>query len=174
MICYALSALYPLYMQEEPIVDLSLSAQEEPVSAQYKELAMEPGGYPCEFVTPPPAELQTECRICLQILCEPNLISCCGNHFCLSCIEPIKAQGGGCPLCKATDFTLMYDKGLERKLKELKVHCVHYDAENVCQWTGELQKLNEHLKLFHPNALTKRRPVSLNLEGMYIVGIIFS
>ena len=151
-----------LHMQEEPVVDLSVSAQDETMSAQHKEL--ERGGYDCEFVKPPPTEFHTQCRICLQILRNPQLISCCGNHFCLSCIEPIKVQGKNCPLCNCSEYTVVHDKGLERTIKEFKVHCVHYDAESGCQWTGELQQLDEHLKQCHPNG----RPTPLDPEGMLL------
>ena len=36
-------------------------------------------GYECE---PPPKSLRHKCSICLQIVREPHLISCCGNNFC--------------------------------------------------------------------------------------------
>ena len=129
----------PLLMQVEPI-DLSL---EELKSAETKEL--ERGGYDCKFVEEPPAGLQTECTICLQILREPHMISCCSHRFCRSCIESIKVDGKSCPLCKATDFDLMRDRGLERSLKHLNVHCTH--AASGCEWTGELRLLSEHLHM---------------------------
>ena len=102
-------------------------------------------GYTCDFAEPPPAGLQTECRVCLQILREPHLVSCCGNRFCQSCINPIKVCGKSCPLCNATTFTLVQDKQLERSLKDLEVHCIH--AESGCKWTGELRRLDNHLNV---------------------------
>ena len=103
------------------------------------------GGYSCDFVERPPAVLQTECCVCLQILREPHMVSCCSHRFCKSCIDPIKAAGKCCPLCKTTAFKLMHDKELERSLKDFNVHCIH--AENGCKWTGELRLLDEHLNV---------------------------
>ena len=131
-------------MQVKPI-EVSL---EESKSAENKEL--ERGGYDCEFVEAPPAGLQTECAICLRILREPQMISCCSHRFCRSCIEPIKVDGKSCPLCKAINFDLMRDKALERSLKDLKVHCTN--ATSGCKWTGELRLLSEHL---HINSISK-------------------
>ena len=110
-----------------------------PNPAQNKEINS--GGYECEPIGKPTKELQTICSICLLVLREPQLISCCGYHFCQSCINPIKEGGKSCPLCVAASFEVMYDKGLERSLKEIEVNCSRTD----CQWTGRLHMLNEHL-----------------------------
>ena len=110
--------------------------------AQTKDLE---GGYTCDFVEPPPAGLQTECSVCLQILREPHIVDCCCYRFCQSCIDRIKVAGKSCPLCSATTFELMHDKQLERSLKDLKVGCIH--AESGCKWTGELRQLDEHLNV---------------------------
>ena len=101
------------------------------------------GGYDCDFVNPPPEAFQTQCPVCLQILKEPCLISCCGNKYCRECIERVKKDAKPCPLCKELDFTFMQDVGLERSLNELEVWCSH--EKEGCEWRGELQKLNEHV-----------------------------
>ena len=106
---------------------------------------IEKGGYACEFVEPPPAGLETHCTICLQIFREPNIISCCGNRFCRSCINHIRENKKNCPLCNTPNFDLMHDKHLERSVNDLKVCCIH--ATSGCTWTGKLRQLNEHLNV---------------------------
>ena len=103
----------------------------------------EGGGYGCEFVKHPPEELQAECAICLQILREPHLISCCGNNYCRLCIHPVQQKNGACPLCNEESFTILHNKGLQRTLNSFTVRCVH--SQSGCEWVGELGKLEEHL-----------------------------
>ena len=100
-------------------------------------------GYECEFVEPPPKHLQSECPICLQILREPHLISCCGHSYCEACIERIGKDGKPCPLCNEPGFTTMANKGLKRTLHEFRVYCPH--RLSGCEWEGELGRLDEHL-----------------------------
>ena len=102
-------------------------------------------GYECEFVQPPPEALQTDCSICLLVLREPHLISCCGHNFCRTCIGRIKTKGKSCPLCNATEISAMHNKGLERSLKEFEVRCTH--AVSGCEWVGKLGLLDNHLNL---------------------------
>ena len=102
---------------------------------------MDQYGYGCSFVMEPDSR-SYECAVCLMIFREPNLTSCCGNHFCRACIEPIIEAGNPCPLCKESSFSTMRNKGLERELKQEKVWCSY--KERGCQWSGELGKLDEH------------------------------
>ena len=102
------------------------------------------GGYDCEFVTPPPDAIQTECPVCLMIPKEPCVISCpCGMEFCRECIERIKKYNKPCPLCNLTDFTFMRHHGSERYLKAQEVWCSH--KQDGCKWQGKLGKLENHL-----------------------------
>ena len=102
------------------------------------------GGYDCELVNPPsPKVMQTECSVCLQILKEPCLISCCGHKFCRECIEQVERNGKPCPLCNEPGFTFMRERGLERSLKDLEARC-SYKKEG-CEWVGKLGDLEEHL-----------------------------
>lgn len=100
-------------------------------------------GYDCEFVTPPPSLLQSECSICLQILREPHLISCCGHNYCRVCIELVSKENRPCPLCSKPNFTVLPNGSLERALNQLEVHCSRCNLG--CKWTGGLGKLEEHL-----------------------------
>ena len=101
------------------------------------------GGYDCEFVEPPPSVFQIDCSVCLQILKEPCLISCCGHKFCRECIEGIEKDKKPCAVCNEPEFTFMRDSGLERSLKDLEVWCSY--RKEGCEWKGKLGKLEEHL-----------------------------
>ena len=96
----------------------------------------------CEFVEPPLEVIQVECPLCLQLLKEPCLISCCGHKFCRECIEGVKNAEKPCPVCSEQDFTFMREHGLERFLKGLEVWCSY--AKEGCGWRGDLGKLEEH------------------------------
>ena len=100
-------------------------------------------GYECELVESPPKHLQSECPICLQILREPHIISCCGHSFCAACIERVGKVGKSCPLCNEPGFTTLANKGLKRTLLEFSVYCPH--RLRGCEWMGELEKLNKHV-----------------------------
>ena len=101
------------------------------------------GGYDCDFVEKPPEAIQTECPVCLLILKEPCLISCCGHKFCQECIERVKEDDKPCPLCGEQDFTFLRERGLERFLKGSEVWCSC--KKEGCEWKGKLGKLQEHL-----------------------------
>ena len=101
------------------------------------------GGYDCDFVEPPPEAFQSECPVCLLILKEPCLISCCGHKFCRECIERVEKDDKPCPLCGEQDFTFLRERGLERFLKGSEVWCAH--KKEGCEWKGKLGKLQEHL-----------------------------
>ena len=99
-------------------------------------------GYECEVVKLPD-HLQTECPICLQILREPHLVTCCCRKFCKSCIKRVKEAEKACPFCNEEEYTLVYEKALERTLKSLQVRCTH--TKEGCEWVGELGQLDLHL-----------------------------
>ena len=101
------------------------------------------GGYDCEFVDPPIADLQTKCDICSRVLCKPHQTQCCGSIFCKSCVERVQEQEQPCPRCNKAELAIFYDKRLERTINELKVRCIH--QKMGCTWTGELGHLDGHL-----------------------------
>ena len=100
-------------------------------------------GYDCEFVETPPKALQVKCPVCLLVLREPHLTSCCGNSFCESCIGAIKSKGNPCPYCKQPDFTTLANQGLRRAMSEFQVHCPHRGLG--CTWAASLGELDKHL-----------------------------
>ena len=102
------------------------------------------GGYDCEFVeTPSDAFQGGECPVCLLVLKEPCLISCCGHKYCRVCIERVKKDTKSCPLCNKPDFSFMQELALERYLKDLDVWCSYKKVG--CEWRGKLGKYEQHL-----------------------------
>ena len=81
----------------------------------------------------------TECPICLQVMLnDPHLVSCCGHHFCGTCIKRVKASNGACPYCKEKEYQTI---PVVRTLNGLKVNCTNKD----CEWKGDLKDLPVHL-----------------------------
>ena len=101
------------------------------------------GGYDCQLVNLPPSHIQTECSVCLQILKEPCIVSCCGHKFCRECIEPVVEAGKDCPLCNQPGFSFMREQSLDRALLDFDVFCSAQG--DGCEWTGKLRKLEHHL-----------------------------
>ncbi len=120
------------------------------------------GGYDYSFVGSPDKDLI--CSVCLLVQKEPVLTSCCGNHFCFTCIENVRSQNMPCPLCNAQNFSTMIDKYFVRKTRELNVRC----PQKGCLWEGTLGSLEQHIDLENgdckfliaacPNACGKRIP----------------
>ena len=100
-------------------------------------------GFDCEFVDKPPKYLQTDCPVCLLILCEPYQVTCCGKSFCKECIGKIKARSQPCPTCKQDKFEFFPNKGLQQPLYGFAVFCSN--KERGCVWEGELGQLDQHI-----------------------------
>ena len=101
------------------------------------------GGYDCEFIERPSDAFQGgECPVCLLVLKEPCLISCCGHKYCRVCIERVKKDTKPCPLCNEQDFSFLQERALERYLylKDLDVWCCYKTVG--CEWRG---KYEQHL-----------------------------
>ena len=120
-----------------------LSVSTRSLLESFKAKPKEKCGYSCEFVDPPPTLLQSECSICLQILCQPHLISCCGHNYCKMCIEQVMEKSRPCPLCNEEGFTVLHNKGLQRSLNEIAVYCSN--SKLGCQWRGSLGQFDQHL-----------------------------
>uniref|UniRef100_A0A1X7UIT4 RING-type domain-containing protein n=1 Tax=Amphimedon queenslandica TaxID=400682 RepID=A0A1X7UIT4_AMPQE len=93
------------------------------------------------FVEELPNDLK--CPVCLNILTDPHLVSCCGHNFCGSCIERVKASNGSCPMCKEEEYQSFVDKKCLRIINGLEVYCSN--KEKGCQWKGELKNMSTHL-----------------------------
>ena len=99
------------------------------------------GGHDYNFIKAPPKHL--ECPVCLLVLKEPHVSSCCGNHFCRACIQRIRDDTKPCPLCQDTDFNVMLHKGVMREVNALEVKCPNEEAG--CTWKGELGMVDVHV-----------------------------
>lgn len=98
------------------------------------------GGYEYDFV----GDVKDfECPLCLHVTREPHLTSCCGQHFCGSCIKRIISDRKPCPFCKERRFTVLLDKKQKRKVLELTIKC--RESKRGCNWTGQPGNVNAHL-----------------------------
>jgi len=98
------------------------------------------GGYQCKFIDEVPDYLL--CKSCRHVARQPHLTSCCGEHYCHTCIAPIMQDKKPCPSCKEDTFTIFLDKRDQRKILALRVCCVMKDRG--CQWTGKVEQLDTH------------------------------
>jgi len=99
------------------------------------------GGYDYECIKKPSDEFV--CPICLLLMRDPVLTSCCGNHFCETCNTESKAKASRCPLCKSTSYTFLIDKGLQRKILDLLAYCPK--KSDGCNWQGEIRDVAKHI-----------------------------
>ena len=95
------------------------------------------------FVEELPKHLEIECPVCLNVLTDPHLVSCCGKNFCESCIDKVKASNGSCPMCKEEEYQVVINKERLRIINGLEVYCIN--REDGCPWEGELKNLSIHL-----------------------------
>ena len=82
------------------------------------------------------------CPVTLDVLIEPFLTLCCGNHLSKEAANQLQREQKPCPLCKE-QLQAVPDKFFSRKVKELKVRCPKNKAG--CEWVGELGALDQHL-----------------------------
>ena len=72
------------------------------------------------------------CSICTNVLDEPVLIECCGQHFCKNCLENWFEKGPGqkknktCPTCRSEDIAFIKSLHLKRKISNLKIYCPNH------------------------------------------------
>lgn len=103
-----------------------------------------------EFIDSVPDYLHLKCPVCLGLLLPdaPRLFTCCGNHFCQTCVFEIYSRSPKqtltpCPICSESIFQYVPDKNHQRALKSLKVLCTK--KQSGCEWVGELGSLIVHL-----------------------------
>ena len=92
-----------------------------------------------DFVEKPSEDFY--CPVTFDLLQEPYLTLCCGNH--LSPEAVTRLQGQPCPVCKEANLNTVPDKFFKRKVNELKVRCPKKSLG--CEWLGELGSLDRHL-----------------------------
>ena len=101
------------------------------------------GGYKYELVNIRDEE-KSKCQICFQILREPKLTSCCGQHYCSVCFDTWMAQPNSkkCPYGCQEDFQAMKDLKFKREVIDiLLVKC----PNRSCKWQGKLLDAEQHV-----------------------------
>ena len=93
-----------------------------------------------DFIEKPSEEFF--CPVTLEVLQEPFLTVCCGNHLSKEAASQLQRDQKPCPLCKEP-LQAVPDKFFRRKVKELQVRCPKKGAG--CGWVGELGNLDQHL-----------------------------
>ena len=113
-------------------------------------MAAEYGGYDNDFVETVPDRYVCS-TVCTKVLRDPHLTSCCGQHFCETCLNYWfeKQRQQSCPHCRAkrNGFNHFLDKKLKREISELKIWCSNKDKG--CKWRDELQNLEKHIKSYN-------------------------
>ncbi|XP_064389731.1 TNF receptor-associated factor 4-like [Halichondria panicea] len=83
------------------------------------------------------------CSICTDVLTDPMLTDCCGQHFCKTCLNKWFREEGlkSCPHCRSDAFTHIIDKSKQREINELHVECPNKEygcEEHITR--GDLKK----------------------------------
>ena len=94
------------------------------------------------FTSPLPDHL--ECEICLDVLNDPVMTTCCGQSYCKGCVS--KLCNKVCPHCRE-DIETFPDKRSVRFINELQIQCPYHIVENKCKWKGAPSELLNHLKV---------------------------
>ena len=118
-----------------------------------------------------PLEDDFKCPICYEVLQEPHLTTCCGNHhICKGCMENVKRVNGRCPLCQQKPFDGFIDKRFERQLNDLKAYCI-YESKG-CKWIGNFGKIEQHLNTGKENGecqfVVVECPVSVECKEYFL------
>ena len=117
------------------------SGRSKPTSATPVAVRSKRSGDEYNFVEQPSRDFF--CPVTFDVLLEPYLTECCGNHLSETAYRQLQAQGKPCPVCKEKPLKAVKDKYHKRRVSSLKVRCPH-KAEG-CEWQGELGSLEKHL-----------------------------
>ena len=98
-------------------------------------------GYKCEFIDFVPDYLC--CKKCTLVARKLNIISCCGESFCQSCIADTQKEGKLCPACGEKNFTTFEHIKNQKQIASLQVYCSM--KQRGCDWSGTLEQLDTHL-----------------------------
>ena len=99
------------------------------------------GSYKCAFIDEVSEYLV--CGICKHAANGPSITTCCGELFCQVCIASALEEKRPCPSCQESTFSTFFNPKLERRIKNLRVHCTM--KNRGCPWTGQLEQLEAHL-----------------------------
>ncbi|XP_065886254.1 TNF receptor-associated factor 5-like [Dysidea avara] len=98
------------------------------------------------------------CEICMDVLNEPLLTTCCGQSYCRECVNQLRQNT--CPHCR-DPLNTIEDKKSSRILSNTKIKCP-YHLFNKCKWNGNTSDLKSHLTTcqFKPVTCAKKCGVS--------------
>ena len=85
------------------------------------------------------------CPVTTELLLDPYLTACCGNHLSQRAVTRLKSEGKSCPICKEPDLATMLDKFHRRKVQAVQVRCPH-TTPSGCEWVGEVGELSQHIQ----------------------------
>ena len=111
---------------------------------------MAEGGDEYDFVNESP-DPKYYCLVCRNVLREPMLADCCGQHYCKSCLQQCNRSSytRRCPHCHRENYQSILDQSMQREINQLKIYCVNRSSKS-CWWRDELSKLPRHLNTFCP------------------------
>ncbi len=95
------------------------------------------------------------CVVCLDLMKCPQLMACCGNNCCLTCIKKWQSQKKSilCPFCPCTSQNYIAHKYLQREIVSFKVYCTN--KLRGCDWVGELHNVSVHLSAKCEHKITR-------------------
>lgn len=101
------------------------------------------GGYDYELVCTSGQERYV-CWICHNLLREPTLTSCCGQHYCWACLQTWLEQRGHktCPQCRE-EFNYIVNQERKRDVLDLQVKCTY--STLGCRFKGKLRNMDDHV-----------------------------
>lgn len=101
------------------------------------------GGYDYELVCTSGQERYV-CWICHNLLREPTLTSCCGQHYCWACLQTWLEQRGHktCPQCRG-EFNYIVNQERKRDVLDLQVKCTY--STLGCRFKGKLRNMDDHV-----------------------------
>ena len=82
------------------------------------------------------------CPVTLELLTDPHLTMCCGNHLSQEAANRLKRDGKPCPMCKDPQLNTVPNKHYKRKVNEIKVCCPH--KKSGCEWVGGVNEVKQH------------------------------
>ena len=82
------------------------------------------------------------CPVSLELLTDPHLTMCCGNHLSQEAANRLKRDGKPCPMCKDPQLNTVPNKHYRRKVNEIKVCCPH--KKSGCEWVGGVNEVKQH------------------------------
>ena len=82
------------------------------------------------------------CPVSLELLLEPQQLSCCGNHLSRESATRLRREAMICPMCNEQVWNVVLDKYHRRRVHEVRVRCPHKGSG--CDWVGEVNELKRH------------------------------